>query len=46
MKNQKKKCKTCGGFCGKKPREKCRNGANDAKRHADELWAAVTGRKK
>ena len=42
----KKKCRTCGGFCGKRPGEKCRHGANAAKQQADELWAAVTGRKK
>lgn len=42
----KKKCRTCGGFCGKRHGEKCRHGANAAKQQADELWAAVTGRKK
>jgi len=42
----KKKCRTCGGFCGKRPGEKCRHGANASKQQADELWAAVTGRKK
>ena len=42
----KKKCRTCGGFCGKLPSEKCRHGTNAAKQQADELWASVTGRKK
>lgn len=46
MSKQKKKCKTCGGFCGKKARGKCRHSENAAKQQADELWAAVTGRKK
>jgi hypothetical protein len=36
----KKRCSSCGGFCGGSGRRGgCKFAANEAKRRADELWA-------
>lgn len=37
---KKKRCGTCGGFCGGNGRRAgCKFAANEAKRHGDEMWA-------
>lgn len=41
-KRQKRKCSTCGGYCGGNKRTGCKFADNETKRRQDELWAYVT----
>ncbi|WP_406850077.1 hypothetical protein [Chromobacterium phragmitis] len=41
-KPKKPKCRTCGGYCGKKKGQRCQFSANEARRRANELWSALT----
>lgn len=41
-KQAKPKCRTCGGYCGKRKGQGCQFAANEAKRQADGLWLAAT----
>lgn len=41
-KQTKPKCRTCGGYCGKRKGQPCQFAANEAKRQADELYQAAT----
>ncbi|WP_176394313.1 hypothetical protein [Chromobacterium violaceum] len=36
------KCRTCGGYCGKKRGQRCQFSTNEARRRAGELWSALT----
>jgi hypothetical protein len=44
-KTAKKKCRTCGGYCGRKKGQGCQYAAKEQKRLADEMWSALTGRR-
>ncbi|QOD84143.1 hypothetical protein [Chromobacterium haemolyticum] len=39
---KKPKCRTCGGYCGKKKGQRCQFAANEAKRRSDALWGMLT----
>jgi len=39
---KKPKCRTCGGYCGKRKGQRCQYAANEAKRRSDELYQFVT----
>ena len=41
-KPKKPKCRTCGGYCGKKKGQRCQFAANESRRQANELWSALT----
>jgi hypothetical protein len=46
MKKPKIKCRTCGGYCGKKKGQECQYAAKDNKRIADEIWRSLIGSQK
>ncbi len=37
----KRRCSTCGGYCGGTKRN-CRHAENEAKKQSDQLWSYVT----
>lgn len=39
---KKRKCRGCGGYCGRRKGQGCQYAANEAKRHSEELYQAVT----
>ncbi|EEG10266.1 hypothetical protein [Pseudogulbenkiania ferrooxidans] len=39
---KKPKCRTCGGYCGRRKGQGCQYAANEAKRRADELYQYAT----
>lgn len=48
MSEAKRKCGSCGGYCGGNRRVGCKFAANEAKRRADEMWEMakqIVGRK-
>lgn len=45
-KKPKPKCRTCGGYCGRKKGQGCQYAQKAEKRLADELWAACTSNNK
>lgn len=39
---KKPKCRTCGGYCGRRKGQGCQFAKNEQKRQADELYQHVT----
>lgn len=39
---KKPKCRTCGGYCGRRKGQGCQYAANEAKRRSEEMYQTAT----
>lgn len=39
---EKKRCPSCGGFCGRKVGQGCQYANNEARRRGNEMWETLT----